>query len=103
MVNETVQVTIEIDPQSDLAKVLAAAIETPILLISNGNRYIVRRAEDDRWKDYDPERVRAAFREAAGSLTPEEAEELRELVYRGCEEGTRPLDRPCGIRSTPTG
>jgi hypothetical protein len=94
MVNETVQVTIELNPESELARVLAAAGETTVVLISNGSRYLVSRADEDLWKDYDPERVRAALREAAGTLTQEEAEELKELVYRGREEGTRPLDRP---------
>jgi hypothetical protein len=94
MVSETVQVTVELNPQSDLARVLAAAGEKTIVLISNGHRYVVSRADEDLWGDYDPERVRAALREAAGTLTPEEAEELKELVYRGREEGTRPLERP---------
>jgi hypothetical protein len=94
MVNDTVQVTIELDPKSDLARVLAAGCQTTVVLISDGNRYFISRAEEDPWNDYDPERVRAALREAAGTLTPEEAEELKDLVYRGREEGTRPLDRP---------
>ena len=94
MVHEAVQVTIELDPKSDLARVLAAAGETPVVLVSNGDRYVVNRTDDDLWKDYDPEQVRAALREAAGSITPEEAEELKEMVYRGREEGTRPFDRP---------
>ena len=81
MAEEREAVAIEIDPESELGLALAAAGQQPV-------------TEEDLWKDYDPERVRVALREAAGSLTPDEAGRLKEMIYRGREEGTRPIDRP---------
>jgi hypothetical protein len=94
MVKERDTVTIEVDPESELAKALAEAGEKPIVLVSDGIRYEVVRVEHDLWKDYDPERVREALRAATGIFTPEEAEQLKRDIYRWREEGTRPIDRP---------
>jgi hypothetical protein len=90
----TEQLTIALDPESELAKALETVGKQPIVLVSNGARFVVRRDESDLGRDYDPERLRQAIREAAGTLTPEEGERLKELIYRGREEGTRPIDRP---------
>jgi hypothetical protein len=57
-------------------------------------RYLVIRDPDDPWAGYDPEKVRAGPRKFAGMISPEEAERIKERIYRGREEGTRPLDRP---------
>lgn len=86
--------TITLDPNSELAHALDDADEVTIILESKGTRYTVKRADDDIWAGYDPEKVRAALKQFAGTLTPEEGESLKELIYRGREEGTRPLDRP---------
>jgi hypothetical protein len=86
--------TIRIEPDSELARALKEANKAPVLLESNGVRYRVMRVHDDIWAGYDPERLLASVRAAAGTLTPEEGEELKELIYRGREEGTRPPDRP---------
>ena len=47
--------TIQLDPESELARILAAAEETPVVLNSNGVRFRVMRAEGDLWANYDPE------------------------------------------------
>ena len=87
--------TINVDPTSELGQALSTADETPVLLASKGRVYRVSPAEqDDPWGGYDPERVRSALRCFAGMLTPEEGERLKELIYRGREAGTRPLDHP---------
>lgn len=86
--------TIKIDPDSELGRALEDADEVPVVLERDGARFRVTRDPDDPWADYDPERVRAGLRAVAGTLTPEEGERLKELIYRGREEGTRPLDRP---------
>jgi len=86
--------TIHLDPDSELARALADADDEPVLLDSNGVRFRVIRADDDLWADYDPEKVRDGLRKFAGILTPEEGERIKELIYRGREEGTRPPDRP---------
>ena len=94
MVIERERLIIELDPASEVAKVLATAGNRSVVLISNGHRYAVHADEADLWADYDPQRVRDALRAAAGTLTAEEGERLKELVYRGREEGTRPIDPP---------
>jgi hypothetical protein len=38
--------------------------------------------------------VLEGLREIAGTLSPEEGERRKELIYRGREEGTRPITRP---------
>ena len=87
--------TINVDPTSELGRALAAADETPVLLDSAGRVYRVTPTElDDHWAGYDPARIKAGLKRYAGLITPTEAERMKELVYRGREEGTRPLDRP---------
>ena len=86
--------TIHLDPESELARILAAAEETPVVLDSNGVRFRVIRADEDLWADYDPEAVLEGLREIAGTLSVEEGERMKALIYRGREEGTRPITRP---------
>ena len=86
--------TIHVDPESDLARALAEGETERIVLESDGVRFLVIRAHDDSWANYDPEKVRAGLRKFAGMITPEEAERIKESIYRGREEGTRPIDRP---------
>jgi hypothetical protein len=43
---------------------------------------------------YDPAKLRASLKKGAALLTPEEGDRIIESIYRGREEGTRPLDRP---------
>ncbi len=91
MANEPL--TIKVDPDSELAHALDEAA-TPVVLERDGVRYRLSREEDDPWAHYDPAKLRAALRQVAGTITPEEGERLKELIYRGREEGTRPPDRP---------
>jgi hypothetical protein len=94
MVTEREMVAIEVDPGSELAEALAAVDEKRVVLVSNGRRYAVSRARTEPEDDADQESFRAAIRAAAGTFTPEEAEELKQNIYRWREEGSRPLNRP---------
>ena len=94
MVKEREMVTIEVEPGSELAEALAAADKKRVVLVSDGHRYAVSSAPSERVNDADQEEFRAAIRAAAGTFTPEEAEELKQNIYRWREEGTRPLTRP---------
>jgi hypothetical protein len=85
---------IRLDPESELARTLAAANDEPVLLESNGVRFRVMRIEDDPWAGYDPDAVMTALREVAGTLSPEEGKRIKELIRHGRDEGTRPIDRP---------
>jgi hypothetical protein len=85
--------TIYIDDDSELARALEHADQTPVRLVKDGVTYRVSR-EDDLWANYDPEAVRVALEKAAGLLTLEEAETFKAYVYRAREEGSRPPNRP---------
>ncbi len=87
-------VAIELDPESELDKALATAGRKPVVLVSDGRRYVVSRDPLDSVDDYDPEEFRAALRAAVGTLTPEEGERLKRDIYRWREEGARPIDGP---------
>jgi hypothetical protein len=89
----TTQKTIKVTPDSTLADVLDAASVEPVVLDKDGVRFRVTR-EDDIWAGYDPQRVRETIREMAGSLSVEEGERIKKLIYQGRDEGTRPADRP---------
>jgi len=86
--------TIVIDPDSELGRVLAETDGEPVVLLRNGARFRVTPDPDDPWANYDPEKVRDGLRKFAGMLTREEGERIKELIYRGREEGTRPITRP---------
>ena len=84
---------IRVSPDTDLSSVLAAAKNAPVRLEKDGVIYRVAREVEDVWDTYDAEAVRAGMRAAAGHLTPDEAEELKNYIYRAREEGTRPPKR----------
>lgn len=86
--------TITIDPDSELGRALDEASGEPVVLVRGGIRFRVTREVDDPWATYDPERVRSELRKVAGILSPGEAERIIAAIYRGREEGTRPLERP---------
>ena len=85
---------IPVTAATTLAEVLDEAAATPVRLERNGVVYRLMREQDDVWAGYDPEKVREGLRHVAGLITPEEATRMKETVYRGREEGTRPIDRP---------
>ena len=86
--------TITIDPDSELGRALDQTGEEPIVLLRNGTRFRVTLDADDPWANYDPESVLEGLHEIAGTLSAEEGERMKELIYRGREEGTRPITRP---------
>ena len=86
--------TIHIEPGGEIDRLLDEAKEGPITIEREGVRYHISRIladhEDDEEFEYDPERARAGMRAAAGFLTDEDAERLRNYIYEGREQGTRP-------------
>jgi hypothetical protein len=87
-------VTIELEPESDLARALAAVDETHIALVSGGRRYLLRRDPFGSAADHDPGAFLKALHAVVGTLTPEEGERLKRGIYRWREEGSRPIQRP---------
>jgi hypothetical protein len=94
MVTERERIAIELDPESELARAVVAAGRKPVAVSINGRRYLVRRDPDDLWDDDDEAGFEAALRAVVGTLSLEEGERLKEAIYRGREEGTRPLPKP---------
>jgi hypothetical protein len=92
MANEPL--TITIDPDSELGRALDQTGEEPIVLLRNGTRFRVTRDADDPWANYDPENVLEGLHEIAGTLSPAEGERMKDIIYRGREDGTRPITRP---------
>lgn len=88
----TPPLTILVDPDCELGRALQHIDASPIVLECGSGRFGVTRAGDDLWDSYDPERFRAGLRAMAGTLTPEEGERLKSLIYRGREAGSRPTD-----------
>ena len=86
--------TIMIDPESELGRALNELDRESMVLVRGTMRYRVTRDSDDPWADYDPEQVLEGLREIAGTLSPAEGERMKELIYRGRDEGTRPMSRP---------
>jgi hypothetical protein len=86
--------TITIDPNSELGRALDDAEGEPVVLLRGAARFRVIREADDPWATYDPARLRAGLERVAGLLSPEEGDRIIEEIYRGREEGTRPITRP---------
>lgn len=85
---------IAIDPDSELGRALDET-DGPITVLRGNKKFRVTRVEeDDLWANYDPELVLKRLNDVAGKISDEEADRLLELVYRGREEGSRPLNRP---------
>lgn len=86
--------TITIDPDSELGRALDASAEEPVVLVRGGSRFRVTRETVDPWASYDPVKLRAGLKKVAGLLSPEDGERIIQAIYRGREEGTRPITRP---------
>jgi hypothetical protein len=81
--------TIIVDPESDLGRALAEAVDMPIILEREGKRFQVIRANDDLWTGYDPQRVRRALRQSAGALNGVDTATLkRELREQRSQNST---------------
>ena len=85
---------VEVEPGSTIDQLIEEASGKPLVLVRNGVRYRLDRDEKDPWADYDPEKVRAGMRAAAGRWIGMDAEAFTEYLYRAREEGSRPPDRP---------
>jgi hypothetical protein len=87
--------TFTVTPGSELDRVLDVAADEPVLIERNGARFRISKEPDqDIWAGYDPEAVRRALAETAGSWSDLDADKLIADIYRWREEGSRPADRP---------
>lgn len=83
-----------VTPESELSRLLSNANREPVILENGNMRFRVVPEAEDTWAGYDPDAVIAGMDAAAGSITPEEAERMKQLVYDAREAGTRPITRP---------
>ena len=86
--------TITIDPDSELGRALDERTEEPVVLVRGESRFRVTREAVDPWPTYDPAKLRAGLKKVAGLLSPEDGQRIIQDIYRGREEGTRPITRP---------
>lgn len=86
--------TIMIDPDSDLGRALDESTDDAVVLQRGSTRFRVTREAADPWANYDPAKLRAGLKKVAGLLSPEDGDRIIEDIYRGREEGTRPITRP---------
>lgn len=89
----TINRTISVTEHTDWPGLLDDAAKEPIIIEHGGERFRLSRA-DDTGTTYDPARVREGLRRFAGTINPVAGERRKALIFRGREEGTRPLDRP---------
>jgi hypothetical protein len=87
--------TFFVTPGSELDRVLDEAAAGPVLIERDGDRFrLTKEPDDEIWADYDPEAVRRALTETAGSWADLDVDKMIEDIYRWREEGSRPADRP---------
>ena len=94
MAKATEKFVVEIDVDSELARVLATARREPVRLVLNDQQYVVNRDPFNSVDHSDPEEFRAALRAAAGTLTPEEGERLKRMIHPWRDEEGRRIDPP---------
>jgi hypothetical protein len=83
-----------VDPDSELSRLLSNADRQPVVLENGTLRFRVVPEAEDIWAGYDPNAAIAGMDAATGSITPEEAERMKQSVYDAREAGTRPIRRP---------
>jgi hypothetical protein len=106
--------TFHVGADSELARLMKRAKASGTLLVidTGEDQYAVSikhhsepgstsqppRASDEEtralWANYDPAAALAAFRQAAGSWSDVDADELINNIYRWRQEGSRPANRP---------
>lgn len=87
-------------PDSEGATLLAEASKAPLLVEVDGSTYRASllhpgtEEAEDIWEGYDPEKIRRAAAETAGSWADLDAGKLIAEIYQAREDGSRPADRP---------
>ncbi len=85
---------IRVSPNSDIARLLDEAREHPIILESNGETFRLSHEKTEQASAFDPEKVKQAIAQTAGSWADLDTDKLIAELYRAREQGSRPLGRP---------
>lgn len=94
MAKATEEFVVEIDSDSELARVIAAAGREPVRLVIKDQQYVVTRDPFNSVDHSDPEEFQEALRTAAGIMTPEEGERLKRMIYPWRDEEGLRIDPP---------
>ena len=89
--------TIKVSPDSELGRLVDAARRHPVLLEKDGAVYSISPHSsdpDNLWAGYDPDKVKKAIAETAGSWKDLDTDKLIADIYRARKEGSRPATRP---------
>jgi hypothetical protein len=81
---------IEVNPNSEVARLLDEAAERPLLLEKDGVRYLLEREEKDLLAAYDPEAIREGIRKATGSWKDIDAEAFKGYIRERRRASSRP-------------
>jgi hypothetical protein len=90
----TTETTFQVEPGSELDRLLEQANGAPLVLVRGGVRFRVERESDptDIWAGYDPEKVLQAFQEAAGAWRNIDTEALKADIR--AQRGQDSIGRP---------
>jgi hypothetical protein len=89
--------TIKVSADSELGKLVEKAARDPVLLEKDGAVYSLTPASsdpDDLWAGYDPDKVKKAIAETAGSWKDLDTDKLIAAISRACKDGSRLATRP---------
>ena len=89
--------TIKVTANSELGKLVDEARRHPVLFEKDGAVYSLTPASsdpDDLWAGYDPDKVKKAIAETAGSWKDLDTDKLIADIYRARRVGSRPATRP---------
>jgi len=91
----TARESIDVDDDTQIGPLLERASDGPVFLRRRNAVYRLEPApsREDIWSGYDPEAARNALLDVGGSWSDVDAEELKRHIYRGRDEGTRPVER----------
>ncbi len=79
------ELTIEVEPDSELAHAFKDADVSNITIVSDGERYRLIREDA---MDWDVSRIREHFARFSGFLTERESEEIKDMIYHAREAGS---------------
>jgi hypothetical protein len=89
--------TIKVSADSELGKLVEKAARHPVLLEKDGAVYSLTPASsdpDDLWAGYDPDKVKKAIAETAGSWKDLDTDKLIAAISRARKDGSRLATRP---------
>jgi hypothetical protein len=79
-------ITVEVEPESELAHVVRQTDVVQVTLVSEGRFFDLVERRNAGW---DPASIRAHLHQYAGFLSQEEADQMKDDIYRRRRDGSR--------------